>query len=74
MAGIAKEFGLGKPSKGEAEKVIAELVKKNGKMILEQGERALGPLMGDAMKELKGKVPGKEISEILKREIKKLRA
>ncbi len=66
--------GLGAKSAGpaEVERVVAALVKRNEKLVREQGGRALGPLMGDAMAELKGKVSGKAVSELLSREIKKL--
>ena len=35
-------------------------------IVLDRGERALGPLMGVVMKELRGKVDGKVVSQILK--------
>ena len=68
---IVKGTGRGVASQGEAEKIVGEIVAKNKKLIQEQGERAIAPLMGDAMKQLKGKLSGKEISELLKKEIGK---
>ena len=40
--------------------------------VKEQGMRALGPLMGVVMKEMRGRVDGKVISEALGKELKKV--
>jgi len=69
---IISKNGGGTASQDEVQKIISEVVKKNSTLVKQTGERAVGPLMGDAMKELKGKVSGKEISELLKKEIKKI--
>lgn len=68
--------GLGAKSMGkaEAEKIVSEIVRRNARIVKEQGEKALSPLMGDAMKELKGKVSGKVVSELILREMRKLSA
>lgn len=66
---ILLENLTGKTSYEEAEKTIKEIVKNNIEIIKKQKERAISPLMGDAMKQLKGKISGKEISEILKKHI-----
>lgn len=52
--------------------VCERIVREREKFIRERGEGALGPLMGIAMKELRGKVDGKVISEILRERIKQL--
>ena len=44
---------------------------KNRALAAEKGERALGALMGDAMRELKGGASGEEISRILREELSK---
>lgn len=49
----------------ELEGFIDELVSKNADVIEKQGERAIGMLMGVAMKTLRGKVPGEKISKLL---------
>lgn len=49
----------------ELEVFIDELVSKNADIIEKQGERAIGMLMGAAMKTLRGKVPGEKISKLL---------
>ncbi len=52
--------------------VCERVVREREKFIRERGEGALGPLMGIVMKELRGKVDGKIISEILSEKIKLL--
>ncbi len=56
----------------EVEKIVKEIVQKNIKLVKEKGFGAVGPLMGDLMKEEKLKeVDGKALSDVLKREILK---
>lgn len=55
----------------ELERIIGEIVDKNEQLIKNQKERAIGPLMGIAMKELRGKVPGKTINSLLVKNIQK---
>jgi glutamyl-tRNA(Gln) amidotransferase subunit E len=52
------------------EKIIINIVNKNSNLVREKGLAAVGPLMGDLMKEptLKG-IDGKLLSEILRKEI-----
>jgi glutamyl-tRNA(Gln) amidotransferase subunit E len=52
--------------------VCARVVKSREKFIRERGQNSLGPLMGIVMKELRGKVDGKVISEILRERIEQL--
>jgi glutamyl-tRNA(Gln) amidotransferase subunit E len=52
--------------------VCDRIVKEREKYIRERGESSLGPLMGIVMKELRGKVDGKVISEILRERIERL--
>jgi len=52
-------------------KVVEGAIEKNKALVEAKGERAIGALMGDVMKELKGKADGKEISKILKEELGK---
>ncbi|MEM3851945.1 MAG: Glu-tRNA(Gln) amidotransferase subunit GatE [Methanomassiliicoccales archaeon] len=55
----------------DARTLIENIVESHSDLIRERGEGALGPLMGIAMKELRGKVDGKRISELLIDAIKK---
>jgi len=52
--------------------VIKRIIKEKIDLIKEKGERAFKPLMGLVMKELRGKVDGKIISEKLRREMEKV--
>lgn len=68
---ILAEKGASGASKKEAQEIIKEIVQRNLALVKEKKMAALGPLMGDAMKELKGKIAGSEISEMLRKEIRK---
>jgi len=70
---VIKSLGMEKAGKGEAEKVIARIVQENKAIIKENGARAIGALMGDVMKQLKGRVSGKEASALLRKEIAKIK-
>ena len=45
--------------------VCDRIIQQRKKFVLEKGQDSLGPLMGIAMKELRGRVDGKVLSEIL---------
>ena len=53
------------------DRIIKDIVEKNQEIIENQKERAIGPLMGIAMKELRGKVSGEIINNLLLKNIKK---
>ena len=50
----------------ELEKVLQKIIKENHKLIIQQKERSIRPLMGIAMKNLRGKASGKDINNLLK--------
>lgn len=54
----------------EIENMIDDLVNENLNIINEQGERSIGPLMGIAMKTMRGKVDGQQLNQILEKKIK----
>ena len=54
----------------ELESICKEIVEKNQKIVENQKERAIGPLMGIAMKELRGKASGETINKLLLKNIK----
>ena len=58
-------------SKEEFEKVIENIIMDNKEIIQNQKERAVSPLMGIAMKELRGKVSGEMVNSLLLEKIKK---
>jgi len=55
----------------DLEKIIENIVEKNLEIVKNQKERAMGPLMGIAMKELRGKVSGEIVNKLLLKNIKK---
>ncbi len=55
----------------ELEKIIEKIVEENQDIIKNQEERAVGPLMGIVMKELRGKASGETINKILLKNIRK---
>ena len=54
----------------ELEGILGKIVEDNRDIVKNQKERAIGPLMGIAMKELRGKVSGEMVNSILLRKIK----
>jgi len=54
----------------ELERIIYNIVENNYEIIRNQKERAIGPLMGIAMKELRGKASGEVINNLLLKIIK----
>ena len=65
-------LGIKQVDSGEASTIIAKLVKEREHFVREKKMAAIGPLMAPAMAELRGKVDGKTINELLKKEIEKL--
>lgn len=53
-------------SEKEALSIIQNIVQQNKSVIAQKGDRAFSALMGDAMKELRGKVSGDVIGKLLK--------
>ncbi|MDE1814489.1 MAG: Glu-tRNA(Gln) amidotransferase subunit GatE, partial [Thaumarchaeota archaeon] len=54
----------------ELHKILDELIMSNLKIIEDQGLRSMGPLMGLAMKTLRGKVDGQKLNQLLEDKIK----
>ena len=65
-------LGITQVDSGEASAIIAKLVKEREHFVREKKMAAIGPLMAPVMAELRGKVDGKTINELLKKEIEKL--
>ena len=66
-----KNASIQSVDEGDLEKIVEEIVNKNEGIIKNQKERAIGPLMGIVMKELRGKASGETINKILLKNIKK---
>jgi glutamyl-tRNA(Gln) amidotransferase subunit E len=65
---------LGKIDTTEVENLVRKIVEDRIDFVREQGERALGGLMGVAMKQLRGKADGKVIKKLLAAEIQRVLA
>jgi len=70
---IIENHGLKPITESDAEEVIQRIVIQNRDVIEKKGERAVSVLMGECMKVLRGKVDGKIVNEILRREIEKIK-
>ncbi|MGB2841127.1 MAG: Glu-tRNA(Gln) amidotransferase subunit GatE [Halobacteriota archaeon] len=66
-----EEIGL-KVDTDAVERLIEDIVNSKTDFIREKGARAVGPLMGVVMKELRGKVDGKVISKLLAEKVKEV--
>jgi len=67
---VIKEHTLGTLDEKELNKQLDELIESNTKIIEEQGTRSISPLMGLAMKTLRGKVDGQKLNQLLENKIK----
>jgi Archaeal Glu-tRNAGln amidotransferase subunit E (contains GAD domain) len=56
----------------QLENRIREIVQARRELILERGENAFKPIMGEVMKEMRGKLEGQIISKIVRDEIDKI--
>jgi glutamyl-tRNA(Gln) amidotransferase subunit E len=62
-------LGLGSLDQGDAADIIDAIIRERAEFVREKGESAVGPLMGVAMKELRGKLDGKKAADLLKERI-----
>ncbi len=67
-----EETGLGMVDTSDIEQIIRGIVEERVDFVREQGERAVGGLMGVAMKELRGKADGKTVKDLLTAEVKRV--
>ena len=58
-------------SGSDVEKAVAGVISRNRKLVDEKGMHAMGALMGEAMRELKGRASGNQINEALKKFLEK---
>jgi len=66
-----KNVSIEAVNESDLEKIIEEIVEKNQEIVKNQKERSVGPLMGIAMKELRGNASGEMINKLLLKNIKK---
>lgn len=58
-------------SENDAEQLIEKIVQANQAMVQEKKMGAIGPLMGDVMKQLRGQISGEKAAELLKKAVQK---
>ncbi|MFW9948694.1 MAG: Glu-tRNA(Gln) amidotransferase subunit GatE [Candidatus Thorarchaeota archaeon] len=68
---IIDDLGIKSVSIQNLKAIIKNIVVQNEKIIKERQLKAMGPLMGDVMKKVRGKVDGATVSEELKKAIKR---
>ena len=71
VEGAVKAASMDVISESDLEKTIQGIVDENIELVKNQGERAVGPLMGIVMVDLRGKASGKTINDLLVKSIKK---
>jgi glutamyl-tRNA(Gln) amidotransferase subunit E len=63
----ATSAGLAPLSRPELEALVAGLLDRNEGLLRSRGKAAFAPLMGDLMREVRGRRDGKEVAEVLER-------
>jgi glutamyl-tRNA(Gln) amidotransferase subunit E len=66
--------GLSGFSKEDLAALVEQVVRSNEEVVRRRGEDAFSPLMGDVMKEVRGRRDGKEVATALREAIARLRA
>jgi glutamyl-tRNA(Gln) amidotransferase subunit E len=59
--------GLAPMSRPELESLVAKVLDRNEALLRSRGKAALSPLMGDVMREVRGRRDGKEVAQVLER-------
>lgn len=67
-----KELKVELMSIEELEEIINEIVSKNIQLVKSKGMKAIGPIMGEIMRRVRGRADGKTISEMVRNKIKRL--
>jgi glutamyl-tRNA(Gln) amidotransferase subunit E len=68
----AAAAGLAGLARDDVQRVVQAVVAERADLVRSRGERAVGPLMGLVMKELRGRADGSLVSALLKKEIEKM--
>jgi len=66
-----RELEISVVSKDELAQLVQQLIREHEGLVRERGERALKPLMGLVMREVRGKVDGKLVHQVLERELRR---
>jgi glutamyl-tRNA(Gln) amidotransferase subunit E len=67
----ANRLGIRALSEDQLRNIVSTVVTSNMRLIEAQGDRSFGALMGEVMRQVRGKVDGGRVSEVLKEEIRK---
>lgn len=68
----AEQLGLTPASEEEVKEKVKELVERNRQLIRSKGQGAFSALMGELMRDLRGRVDGKKLSLLLQEEVKRV--
>jgi glutamyl-tRNA(Gln) amidotransferase subunit E len=68
----AEQLGLTPISEEEVKRRVVELVERNRQLIKSRGQGAFSALMGELMRDLRGRVDGKKLSLLLQEEVKRV--
>ena len=71
VADAVKKMSLGTIPEAELGERLDRIVADNAGMVERDGERALGPLMGAAMRELRGRAPGSAVNRMLAERVRR---
>ncbi len=66
---VIEKLSLGNINEDKLNQILDEIIQKNNGLIVKQGIRSIGPIMGIAMEELRGKADGETINKLLKGKI-----
>ncbi len=69
-----KSLGLKTMSIEEVDKLIEKIIEDNLSLIKKRRERAVGPIMGLVMKQVRGKIDGRIVNEIVRNKIARILA
>lgn len=74
VAEAVRSLGLRGIGEDEVRRIVDSIVSREGKLVKERGQAAFAPLMGEAMKELRGKADGALVSRVLMESLQKASA
>jgi len=66
---VVQKLGLTALGIEELESLVKTIVEQNQELIKERGMKTFAAIMGDVMKEVRGKIDGKTVSAVVKKEI-----
>jgi len=66
-----EELGLKSMEEGELREIVREVLERKRDFIEQKGEKAQKPLMGEIMKEVRGRASGREVNMVLGEELKR---